>query len=186
MVAKTAKIVEVDQMYHGRYMDVLNQINTENALAETARHNKEIEAAQAAELAEKQRQFNEQMAYTKSKDAAAKKATSSGSSRNYVSTSPKSSMKKPKAKDTSNAVVRPNLQFNSKGTNNNSKNEPTIDIDSVTDLGFGPLNGTQLATLEKQGIIKSYISGNKRKFRMSADGIKQKMLINTPKMERIK
>lgn len=49
------KKLEVDQMYHNRYQDVLKQINTENALAEEVRQYN-------ATLAEEQRQFNQSYA----------------------------------------------------------------------------------------------------------------------------
>ena len=77
---KTAKKLEVDQMYYNRYQDVLQQINTENALAEQVRQYNETKALEReklaeqqrqfnAQLAEEQRQYNETMAYNKSKSA---------------------------------------------------------------------------------------------------------------------
>lgn len=79
---KTSKKIEVDNMYYGRYQDVLQQINTENALAEEVRQYNENKALQQqqlelqkAQLAEEQRQFNETMAYNKAKAAAATKKT---------------------------------------------------------------------------------------------------------------
>ena len=77
---KTAKKLEVDQMYYNRYQDVLQQINTENALAEQVRQYNESKALEReklaeqkrqfeAQLAEEQRQFNETMEYNKSKSS---------------------------------------------------------------------------------------------------------------------
>ena len=77
---KTAKKLEVDQMYYSRYQDVLQQINTENALAEQVRQYNESKALEReklaeqkrqfeAQLAEEQRQFNETMEYNKSKSS---------------------------------------------------------------------------------------------------------------------
>lgn len=92
------KKLEVDQMYYNRYQDVLQQINTENAMAEQIRQfnaeynekvrqfNIEIERLKKKDeqeyqmqikelelkkqqLAEEKRQFDEQMAYTKSKSS---------------------------------------------------------------------------------------------------------------------
>lgn len=74
---------EADNNYYGRYLNVLNQINTENAMAEEVRqYNEKMDeekrqyneslALQQAQLDEEKRQFNEQMA--------AKKASSSGGS----------------------------------------------------------------------------------------------------------
>jgi hypothetical protein len=77
---KAAKKLEVENMYYGRYQDVLAQINNENAMAEQIRQfneNKALEQQRLAEqkrqfdaqLAEEQRQYNETMAYNKSKAA---------------------------------------------------------------------------------------------------------------------
>ena len=77
---KTAKKLEVDQMYYSRYQDVLAQINHENAMAEQIRQfnaNQALEQQKMAEqirqfnasLAEDQRQFDETMAYNKSKSS---------------------------------------------------------------------------------------------------------------------
>lgn len=49
---------EIDNTYYNRYLDVLNQINTENAMAEEIRQYNESLALQKAQLAESQRQFN--------------------------------------------------------------------------------------------------------------------------------
>ena len=77
---KTAKKLEIDQMYYSRYQDVLAQINHENALAEQIRQYNEslaLDQQKLAEqirqydtsLAEDQRQFDETMAYNKSKSS---------------------------------------------------------------------------------------------------------------------
>lgn len=56
------KQLEIDNMYYGRYQDVVNQINTENALAEQQRQYNESLALQKAQLAEEQRQYNASLA----------------------------------------------------------------------------------------------------------------------------
>lgn len=60
------KALEIDNTYYGRYQDVLNQINTENALAEQIRqYNTSLAEQQRqfdASLAEQQRQFNVNLA----------------------------------------------------------------------------------------------------------------------------
>ena len=66
--------LSVDESYHGRYMDVLGQINTENSLAEQIRQFN-------ASLAEEQRQYNSSLALQQEQLALQKaKASSSGSS----------------------------------------------------------------------------------------------------------
>lgn len=53
----TNKKLEVEQIYYQRWQDVLDQINTENALAEQQRQFEAEMAARAAELAEEKRQY---------------------------------------------------------------------------------------------------------------------------------
>ena len=66
--------LSVDDSYHGRYMDVLGQINTENSLAEQIRQFN-------ASLAEEQRQYNSSLALQQEQLALQKaKASASGSS----------------------------------------------------------------------------------------------------------
>lgn len=125
ILEQTNKKLEVDQMYHDRYQDVLAQINHENALAEEIRQfnmnyneqvrqfNQEIARLKAQDahdnameikqlelqkqqLAEQKRQFNAEMAYKK---AQAAKTSSEPSSRSI----PKASI--PKSKETSSEDV---------------------------------------------------------------------------------
>ena len=60
--------VEMDNMYWGRYQDVLNQINTENALNEQIRQFNQSYQMQVKEYEEGIRQFNEEIARLKAKD----------------------------------------------------------------------------------------------------------------------
>lgn len=62
------KKLQVDQMYHQRYQDVLNQINTENALAEEVRQFNKNYDLNVKKLDEEIRQFNEEIARLKAKD----------------------------------------------------------------------------------------------------------------------
>lgn len=55
---QTNKKLEVDQMYYGRWQDVLTQINTENALAEQQRQFDAEMASRAAQFAEEKRQYD--------------------------------------------------------------------------------------------------------------------------------
>lgn len=90
LINKLNTKLEIDQMYHQRYQDVLNQINTENALAEQVRQFNES-------LAEDRRQFDAsyalqqaQFSFQKSQ-ASQKKSSSSGSSGGSTKSSKKSS-----------------------------------------------------------------------------------------------
>lgn len=69
ILEKANKKTELDNIYHQRYQDVLNQINTENALAEEVRQFNKNHALQVKEFEEGIRQFNEEIARLKAKDA---------------------------------------------------------------------------------------------------------------------
>lgn len=58
VLEKANKKLEIDNIHYNRYQDVLNQINTENALAEQVRQYN-------ASLAEEKRQYNESLAFQK-------------------------------------------------------------------------------------------------------------------------
>jgi hypothetical protein len=60
------KKLEVDQMYHQRWQDVLGQINTENAMAEDVRQFNESMAMQREQFQEEIRQFNQSYQLQKS------------------------------------------------------------------------------------------------------------------------
>lgn len=63
------KQLEIKNMYHSQYQDVLKQINTENALQEEVRQYNANYSLQQQQLKEEVRQFNEQLARQKAKDA---------------------------------------------------------------------------------------------------------------------
>ena len=151
---KTAKKLEVDQMYHNRYQDVLQQINTENALAEQVRQYNESKALEReklaeqtrqfnAQLAEEQRQFNETMEYNKSK------SSGSGGGTQYV-------ISDDKKDDT------PDIDKDS-GTKDNPKT-----MSSIMALGYGPINATKLDSLVKSGEVVEYTSGGVTMFKKAA------------------
>lgn len=54
------KKVEMDNMYYGRYQDVVNQINTENAMAEQIRQYNQTYELQIQQFNESVRQFNQE------------------------------------------------------------------------------------------------------------------------------
>lgn len=95
------KKLEIDQMYHGRYQDVLNQMNTENALAEQVRQFNE-------NLAEERRQYNETMAFNREQfnwqksQASAKSGGSSSSKKSSSSGGSSGSTKSSKSSSSGN------------------------------------------------------------------------------------
>lgn len=63
------KKTELDNIYHSRYLDVLNQINHENAMAEEVRQYNQNYELNVKQYNEGIRQFNEEIARLKQKDA---------------------------------------------------------------------------------------------------------------------
>jgi hypothetical protein len=180
---KTAKKLEVDQMYYNRYQDVLQQINHENSMAEQIRQfneNKAMEQAKLAEqqrqfnasLAEEQRQYNESLAFQKSQ-AAAKAASSGGSSGGGSSggggSIKKSSSSSSSKKSSGSTVQKPGSKvqaYTDTGTGGKSS-DATIDMNSVLALGYGPISASKLDQLVKSGQVVQYTSGGKIKFKKS-------------------
>ena len=80
LLEKANKKTEVDQIYHNRYQDVLQQINTENALAEEIRQFNAQQALAQAQLAEEKRQFNASLAEEQRQYNASLAAKNSGGS----------------------------------------------------------------------------------------------------------
>lgn len=88
------KQLEIKNMYHNQYQDVLNQINTENALAEQIRQHNESLALQREQLAEQKRQFNVTQANKGSSGRSSGGSSSRSSGGSSYSSSKKSSSKK--------------------------------------------------------------------------------------------
>lgn len=185
IIEKANKRTEVENNYYNRYQDVLQQINTENALAEQVRQYNEKLALEKAQLAEEQRQFNaqmdeerrqynEQLAIAKAKAAAGSvagsvkkvggviKKVTSGAAGNKSSSNPAiKSIKKAAsaaagvAKTTANTVAT---------------------MKSIMDLGYGPINAEKLDALVRGGLVEEYTSNGVTKFRKSPAALKQEKL----------
>lgn len=63
LAEKANQATSIDQMYYGRRQDVLNQINTENALEEEKRQFNKNLSLQYAQLEEEKRQFDVEQSY---------------------------------------------------------------------------------------------------------------------------
>ena len=173
---KTNKLLEVDNMYYQRWQDVLAQINQENALAEDVRqynetlaenkrqHNESM-ALDREKLKESKRQFNVSSALESAKFAwqqlQAKKSSSGGSSGGSGGGS--GSINKGSSGSSSNG----NINKDSGGTKGSTE-EITVDMDSVTALGYGPISAQKLADLISQGLVIKYVEDGKYKFRKAA------------------
>ena len=146
MIEKTNTKLGVEDMYNGQYMDVLQQINAENALAEEQRQFNETMA------------FNqEQFAYKKAQDRAALNAAAKAAAAKSVKKSGSSSSKK--SSNVGAKIGSIDSDINS-ARKENEKN-PTVDMNSVLALGYGPISASKLNQLVKEGKVKETQKGGK-------------------------
>jgi hypothetical protein len=163
----------IEDTYHGRYQDVLKQINTENALAEearqadmaNARQQEQIKIAQA-ELKIKQEQWKAQQEATKIAKQKASQSTGRSSSRASASSRGFGTVTK---KQTSTTSVN-------KAKSKTSEQKVTVDMSSVLALGYGPISASRLDELVRNGIVTEYRDGDKLKYKKSATTSKQEHL----------
>ena len=158
---KTAKKLEVDQMYYSRYQDVLAQINHENAMAEQIRQfnaNQALEQQKMAEqirqynasLAEEQRQFNESLAWDK--EQAAKKAASGSVTQYVIDKGDDAAVKKT---DSSKAQAAPVGSAANPGYRTTSNTSKGTTSNSFT----GTTYSEAVAYMKKNGVDNAQASG---------------------------
>jgi hypothetical protein len=164
---KAATSREIKKDYHAQYMDVLNQILAEDKFNEEMKQFDETMAYNQARLAEEKRQYNEnlalqreQFAWQKSQ-AAAKGSVSSGGSSG--SRAKKSSSKSSKSK--APKVQRYTPGISNSGKTSNSSSSPTVDMNSVLALGYGPISAKKLDSLISSGIVVEYEENGKLKYK---------------------
>lgn len=142
------KKLQVDQMYHERWQDVLSQINTENALAEQIRQHNESLAEEKrqfdAQMAEEQRQFN--FTNKLGEFAVAAPVVSSGGS-GGGSTKKSTTTKKTTTKDTSTTIKKDKTSTSTKDSS------PKLNLQSVLDAGLGPASASTIAKAVKDNKV---------------------------------
>ena len=138
------KKMQTENMYYQRYQDVLNQINTENALAEQIR------------------QFNEEMGFQREQFEWQKEKSGGGGGGGYSGGGGGGSSSK-KTNDKAQ-IQKPSTEQREKVEGSRTpaatKSVKKLDIPSVRDLGYGPISGAKLAELEKEGKVVSTTSKN--------------------------
>lgn len=149
IIDKASRKTEIENTFYGRYQDVLQQINTENALAEQIRQYNES-------LAEEKRQYNATLALQQAQLAEERRQFDAKQAEEDEITGDDTGGKKGKIEKTASAK---------------------IDIDSVMALGYGEIGVAELDDLENRGIIESYVSGGKIKYRKVAAATKPQMVI---------
>jgi uncharacterized membrane protein YgcG len=156
---------EIDNTYYGRYQDVLNQINTENALAESKRQ-------YDLDLKERKRQYDEtkklqreQFDFEKeqfnwTKEQAKKNSVSGGGSSGGSGGKVKGG-----SSGGSSSGSKGNTQVKGGSTKTNKSSEPTVDMSSVTALGYGPISAKRLNELVATGQVIEYEENGKLKYK---------------------
>jgi hypothetical protein len=156
LLEQANKKLEIENQYHGRWQDVLSQINTENALAEQIRQYNESMALEKA-------QFEWQKA-----QAAAKSSSSSGggggTKKITKSSSTKSGSNSSIGKETGGQI------------NSNSTKQPALDLKSVINAGYAGASGKTIANAVNSGKLKLTVNGNKATVRPSATAIANSLL----------
>ena len=141
LLEKADKKTELEQMYHERYQDVLNQINTENSLAEQVRQYNESLALEKA-------QFEWQKEQAKKSSSSGGGGGGGGGGDDYIidkdddkSVGKAASISATKA---ASAVV---------STISNAAKKQN---QSVLDLGYGPISAQNLANKIASGEVETY------------------------------
>ena len=138
---KAKQKVQLEQIYHERWQDVLDQMNTENALAEEIRQFN-------ASLAEEQRQFNFQ---NKLGEFAVKASSGGGGSRSvsYLTPSKKSS-----------GSDGDKIDKSSSGSNNvKSSGDLKVNVGSIME-NLGPASAQTVENAVKSGNLIEKVSNN--------------------------
>ena len=144
LLEKANKKTEMEQMYHERWQDVLAQINTENSMAEEIRQFNE-------KMAEDTRQFNEQMAMEREQFEWQKEQAKKSSSRSYSGGGGSSS----KSSSSGNGSASIN-----KSSGSGSSGDVSVNMQSVLNLGEGPISEAALAKKVNSGEVTTKQIGN--------------------------
>ena len=151
VLEKANKKTELENQYYQRYQNVLQQINTENALAEQIRQFNKSYSLQEKQLAEEKRQFNAQMAKSSS--------SGGGSSRSSSSSKSSSSGGTAKINKTSSAKDSKSAK-NAKTTTTKKYKDNSADIKNYGTFS----NGYQPKGIGKYGKVSEYkVNGKTQK-----------------------
>ena len=157
IIEKANKKTQLESEYYARYQDVLQQINTENALAEEVRQYNASLAQQQAQLAEQKRQFNAQLA----EEQRQFNAKNSGGSTGSTAKNAAAIIKKGASSSTSALSAKDNAI--KKSSSGNSDNSTTMK--SILALGYGPISAAKLDGLVESGEVVEYTENGVTKFR---------------------
>lgn len=173
IIEQSNQKLKVDEIHYNRYQDVLEQINAENTLKEQIRQHEQNYALKEKEYEEGVRQFNEEIERLKAKDAnenaleiqrlELQKAQLEEEKRQFNATHGGSeTINKPSAgKGVASAGSSGINKTSSSKPSGNSLFDsplftPPVNMQSVMDLGRGPLSPKQLDDLIRIGMVEEY------------------------------
>lgn len=133
--------LSVKSLYQSKWKAMLDQINTENALAESKRQHNET-------LAEQRRQFDILHPAT---TGGGTDDTDGGNGKINKTSNDKAESNTGNITNNSNTEIK--TEEKPKG---NPKSEPKVDMGSVLALGYGPISAKQLNKLIKEGKVQEY------------------------------
>lgn len=139
LIEQANQKANVENIYYGRWQDVLDQINTENALAEEARQFN-------ASLAEERRQFNASLEAEQAAQAALIQKDSGTNVEEVI--------------NFAESIGSGNIY----GKTTDSVNL-TVDMASVNALGYGPISAKKLDELISSGEVVEYAENGKLKYK---------------------
>ena len=171
--------MQIKSMYQQKYTDVLAQLNAEWSQAEQVRQfNKQMAEEQRqfnASYALQQAQFEWQKAQASGGSGGTVKGGSSGGSKKSSGSS--SSSKSSSGGSSVRKAAAGAIKGSNAGKEESSKKSGGVNMQSVLDLGFGPISAQKAYELVKQGIATTYVKDGETYFRLSPNALKQKMLL---------
>lgn len=167
---KTSKELEIKKMYHNQWVDVLDLINKENTLKYQQDRDKVEDEQEAARLAQQKEIADAQLAEDIRQFNILHPANSGGGSGTISGGGSK--IESPMDKHEKWKTTEASLE---KDNGNKSKNPP-VDMQSVLDLGYGPISYERAWELVKEGLAETYVKNGKTYFRKSSKYFKQVQL----------
>lgn len=172
LLEQANKKLEIDQMYHSRYQDVLDQMNTENALAEQIRqynekmaeekrqYNESL-ALQQAQLAEEKRQFNETMAYNKSRASGSGGGSGGKTKANWIYGG---SSGGGQITGGSRKITSPKTKTNKQKVTeylDSGENRPKVDTKSLVKAGYAGRSAESIDKAVRSGVLIEEVKNGK-------------------------
>lgn len=159
ILEKANQKTALENTYYQRYQDVIKQINTENTLAEEVRQYNETLAEQKRQHSNTLAMQRKQLQLDREKFAWQKAQASSNSSGGGGGSGGSSGGGRIDKGGSSGSGS------SGSGINKTSNSNPTIDMNSVLSLGYGPISEKELDRLVRSGEVEEYTMGGKIMFK---------------------